>query len=258
MLGVHVKLKPVLISEYSDTFEMLVVQVKVEGKEIRVITGYGPQENLTTDKVMPFFSKLEEEIVSAKLANISVIIQMDANSKLGKELIPNDPKEQSPNGAILSEILERNALIVANSVTTKCKGVITRRRTIEGGVEESVIDFVIISADLLDDMEELIIDEEKKHALKKITHGKNTVRKVTSDHNVMLAKFNLTIPKKEPNKKVEVFNFKNKSNQDIFREATSNTTNLSEVFDTKEDINIQTEKFLKRLNKLIQKKLQED
>ena len=42
MLGVHVKLKPVLISEYSDTFEMLVVQVKVEGKEIIVITGYGP------------------------------------------------------------------------------------------------------------------------------------------------------------------------------------------------------------------------
>ena len=40
MLGVHVKLQSVLISEYSDTFEMLVVRVKVEGREIRVITGY--------------------------------------------------------------------------------------------------------------------------------------------------------------------------------------------------------------------------
>ena len=53
---------------------------------------------------MPFFSKLEEEIVSAKLANKSIIIQMDGNSKLGKEVILNDPKEQSPNGAILAEL----------------------------------------------------------------------------------------------------------------------------------------------------------
>ena len=104
MLGAHVKLQPVLVSEYSELFELLVVQVKVEGREIRVITGYGPQENLKADQIMPFFSKLEEEIVSAKLANKSIIIQMDGNSKLGKEVILNDPKEQSPNGAILAEL----------------------------------------------------------------------------------------------------------------------------------------------------------
>ena len=153
MLGAHVKLQPVLISEYSETFEMLVVKVKVEGREIRLITGYGPQENQTADKTMPFFSKLEEEIVCAKLANKSVIIQMDANSKLGKEVIPGDPKNQSPNGEIVSDIIERNGLVVANSITSKCTGVITRRRTTEVGVEESVIDFVIISADLVDNME---------------------------------------------------------------------------------------------------------
>ena len=45
----------------------------------------------------------------------------------------------------------------------------------------------------------------------------------------------------------------NKANQEKFHEATSNTTKLSEVFDTSEDINIQTEKFLKRLNKCMQK-----
>ena len=50
-----------------------------------------------------------------------------------------------------------------------------------------------------------------------------------------------------------MFNFKNKFNQDIFQKTTSNTTHLSEVFDTPEDINVQTEKFLKRLNKCIQR-----
>ena len=175
MLGAHVKLQPVLISEYTETFEMLVVQIRVDGREIRVITGYGPQENQKSDKVMPFFSKVEEVIVSAKLANKSIIIQLDANSKLGKNVIPKDPKDQSPNGAVLADIIDRNALIVANSLETKCSGVITRRRTTEGRVEESVIDYVIISADLLDDIEELIIDEKKEHALTKLTHSKNTV-----------------------------------------------------------------------------------
>ena len=253
MLGAHVMLQPILISEYNEEFEMLVVQVKVEGREIRVITGYGPQENQKSEKIMPFFTKLEEEIVSAKLAKKSLIIQMDANSKLGKEIIPNDPREQSPNGVILCDIIQRNELIVANALTTKCSGVITRRRTTEVGVEESIIDFLIISSDLVDNLEELIVDEEREHALTKLTHSKNTVKKVISDHNVMLSKFNLTGANSEPIKKVEVFNFKNKENQRKFTKETSTSTSLSEVFDTNENINIQTEKFLKRLDKCIHK-----
>ena len=253
MLGAHVKLQPVLINEYSETFEMLVVQVKVEGREIRVITGYGPQENIKTEKAMPFFSKLEEEIISAKLANKSIIIQLDANSKLGKNVIPKDTKDQSPNGAVLADILDRNALIVANSLETKCSGVITRRRSIEGRVKESVIDYVIISADLLGDIEELIIDEKQEHALTKITHSKNTVKRVTSDHNVMLTKFSLTMAKMNPPQKVEVFNFRDKVSQEKFKVATSNCPSLSDVFNTDEDINIQTEKFLKILDKCIKK-----
>ena len=57
MLGAHVMFHPVLVSEYSETFEMLVIQVRVrvEEREIGVITGYGPQENITADKEMPFF-----------------------------------------------------------------------------------------------------------------------------------------------------------------------------------------------------------
>ena len=44
MLGIHVSLKPVFISEYSDTFELIVVEVKMATTCIRVITGYGPQD----------------------------------------------------------------------------------------------------------------------------------------------------------------------------------------------------------------------
>ena len=44
-IGVHTSLNPVLIQEYNEEFELLVVELKVQNKEIRVISGYGPQEN---------------------------------------------------------------------------------------------------------------------------------------------------------------------------------------------------------------------
>ena len=55
MLGIHVSLKPVLISEYSDTFELIVVEVRVATKCIRIITGYGPQDSWEFDLKMQFF-----------------------------------------------------------------------------------------------------------------------------------------------------------------------------------------------------------
>ena len=47
------------------------------------------------------------------------------------------------------------------------------------------------------------------------------VRKATSDHYVILTKFNLRTTRKEPMKRSEVFNFKNKKNQQKFKEETT-------------------------------------
>ena len=55
MLCVHVSHQPVLISEYCDKFEMIVVEIKVSNQDIRIIAAYGPQENLDVDERMPFF-----------------------------------------------------------------------------------------------------------------------------------------------------------------------------------------------------------
>ena len=105
----------------------------------------------------------------------------------------------------------------------------------------------------MEDLKELIIDEDKEHALTKITHQKQGIKKVTSDHNVLLSKFNLFVEESDTKERHEVFNFRSKSNQEKFKEVTSSSTWLSEVFDTEEDINTQTTKFLKRLDKTMHK-----
>ena len=43
-IGVHETLNPVLIEEYSSEFELLVVEIKVNKRDIRIISGYGPQK----------------------------------------------------------------------------------------------------------------------------------------------------------------------------------------------------------------------
>ena len=45
MLGVHVDLQPVLVKEVSDKFELLVVEITAGDTKIRLLSGYGPQEN---------------------------------------------------------------------------------------------------------------------------------------------------------------------------------------------------------------------
>ena len=120
MLCVHVSHQPVLISEYCDKFEMIVVEIKVSNQDIRTIAAYGPQENLDVDERMPFFATLEQEIVSANMSNKSIIVQMDANSKLRSSIVPKDGHNQT---ATLADIIARNALVVVNSLNQKVKDV---------------------------------------------------------------------------------------------------------------------------------------
>ena len=85
---------------------------------------------------------------SAELEGRSILICMDANSKLGPEYIQGDPHSQSPNGKVLAGIIDRHALFVANGATGKKEGLITREKCTVIGVHKSEIDFVIISRDL--------------------------------------------------------------------------------------------------------------
>ena len=55
------------------------------------MTGYGPQESWLEENRLLFFASLEEEITKAELKGCSIFIEMDDNSKLGSEFIPNDP-----------------------------------------------------------------------------------------------------------------------------------------------------------------------
>ena len=250
MLGIHVGLHPVLISEYSTLFELLVVEIKIGNTQIRVITGYGPQENFSPEEITTFYTTLEEEIASAELNGRSIIIAMDANCKLGSQYIPGDPKEQTPNGRLLAGIVDRHAMCVANGLTTKRKGLITRERHTVNGIQKSVIDFVIFSNDLIKHIENIHVDEKRIFVLTKNAKNKDDNVCKESDHNLINSTLKLSWNSNQ-SKVIEVFKYHDKESKKCFKKVTSDTKQLSNIIDQDKSITVVTNKMMKRLKGFI-------
>ena len=93
----------------------------------------------------------------------------------------------------------------------------------------------------------MLVDEDRKYVLTKIRKTKNGIVKKESDHHVLLAEFNNIVI--EHNKiKHEIYNIKNIECQKKFKQYTSNTKMLSSIFDSGDDINLLTQRFMKKLN----------
>ena len=253
-IAVHKSLKPMLIEEYSDEFELLVVEIKLADKEVRVMSGYGPQENWRKDERIPFFAKLEEEVKKAKLHEKGVLIQMDANSKLGPSIIKGDPHSQTDNGKILSEIIQRNALCVINADETKCEGTVTRSRITGKVKEESVIDFVVTCEEVAEIVTTMKIDEERQYPLARFTKTKEGIKVKESDHFSIITSINAKWDKTDIPKRRESYKFKDEESLKAFKKVTSNDRFLSEVFDDEEkDVEVKAKQFIKRLKYCISK-----
>ena len=107
-------------------------------------------------------------------------------------------------------------------------------------IEESVIDFVLISSDLVQKLVSINIDEEKNNVLASVTNTKKGVITHESDHNSIITEFNLTWEHTVEDERIEIFNFKDENGQKKFKQITENTTSLSAIFDTDDSVENQT------------------
>ena len=63
---VHEDLEPVLVSEGNDDIEILVVEGVIGSEKLRIINGYGPQEDDDIKDILTFWQEFEAEIMKAK------------------------------------------------------------------------------------------------------------------------------------------------------------------------------------------------
>ena len=100
MKSIHQNLEPVLIFE-EEELEILVIQIRVKNMIIRLINAYGPQEYSSHEKILSFYSTLDQIIQNAKMDGCLLLLEMDANAKVGYNIIFNDPHPQSFNRKFL-------------------------------------------------------------------------------------------------------------------------------------------------------------
>ena len=137
---------------------------------------------------------------------------------------------------------------MVNSLKDKCSGLITRQRTTDKVNEKSIIDFVIVCKDMVEMIEGLIIDEDKKYVLTKYRKTKKGIQVRHSDHNSLVTSVRATWQRKIKLTHTEIYNIKDKDGLKKFHEMTSKDTFLSEVFnDENKKIEVKTKQFLKRL-----------
>ena len=230
LTAVDQNLNPVLVSTGKDEdSEIITVQVNVGKHSVRIINAYGPQEDTENQVVMKFWEELEEEIVDAENNNCLILVELDANAKIGRDNLKDDPNNISTNGKLLLDLVERNNLCIANT-TSVCKGVITRERKTTSKIEKSAIDYIIVCNNMKEYLEEMFIDEDRLYVLTKYAGKMGSKKMVTSDHNVLVAKFSIRFKCLPVNVRKEYFQLKSKKNQEAFRKVTSETKKLSESF----------------------------
>ena len=178
-----------------------------------------------------------------------VCLQMDANAKLGPEIVKGDPHPRSDNGDLLWGVIKRNNLVVCNAADF-CKGIITRRRRSIKGLEESIIDFLIISEDMFEHMVEMLVDEERIYSVAKYQKTRHGLKITEPDHHMLIGKFDFDINMmKKKDERKEVFMFNDPEGQKIFKTLTSNNT-LSNCFSSP-DLEVSAKKWFKEFNNVI-------
>ena len=130
-VGVAKEIESTLIREGDDNTELLSVQIMVGDMPIRVITGYGPQENANLNIKEKFWEYLEDEINQAQIDNHGLLVQIDGNLHAGPQLLKQDPNPQNKNGKIFINFLERNPNLTVVNTLDICEGLITRKRTVQ-------------------------------------------------------------------------------------------------------------------------------
>ena len=166
--------------DYGENAEFITVRLCFGLESIRLILAYEPQEGDAKDDSEDFYKNLQIQIDRSVLKGDSVLIVGDLNAKLGKTVMNRDIHDMSANGKLLYDIINKYNLCVVNALRL-CKGVFTRVNN-KNSAEKSVLDYVIVSSNLSDNIQSMTIDEGKL-----FTPWRNLQRgKRFTDHNAII------------------------------------------------------------------------
>ena len=101
-------------------------------------------------------------------------------------------------------------------------------------------------------LSKMIIDEERNFCLSNFAQFKKNKRVVETDHNLMIAEFTISVPKRKP-ERIEMFNLRNRVCLEAFSKETEENLQLVECLENDLPFEIQCRKWLKTFNATLHK-----
>ena len=204
----------------SELHDILVVRIGMVSCNIRVILGYGPQETEPVEVREKFFTELEIEITKCNFENDIPLVIGDLNAKIDVE--SEKIISLSPNGKLLSDLIENNELEVLN-FNPLCNGKWTHVIRTTGA--SSILDYIIVGSDLVRCIDEVKIDEECVFC-PFYTRGA-TKEQQFSDHNAFIVKMRMDHSCKKPVEKETGWKIHDEGLQQFLELTTTNMRQLN-------------------------------
>ena len=251
-LGCAKELQPVWLREGDDQVEALSVEIVLKTMKIRCVVAYGCQETDSVERKDAFWKYLDEDVYQANMSGSGFVLQFDGNLWAGNSIIPGDPRPQNRNGKLFQEFLSRNPQLSVVNALPQCEGLLTRVRNKNGETERSVLDFFVVCDRVLPFVQKMVIDERNKHVLTNYQNVKRGGKAKDSDHCTQYMDLDLKFESERP-ERVEMYDFKNKDGQEIFKKLTSETNELSNCFTDESPILSQVQRWRDLLEVYFQK-----
>ena len=196
-----------------ESLESKWIQIESKPKNLAIGFFYGPQENENISKAKEIFTALNNQIAHKAETN-KIIIAGDFNAKI---TINNEECKQSEsrNGKLLQNIIEDNNLIVAN---LKADAGIWTRVNRKNNKKKSVIDYILTTPYVANNIQTLIVDEEGHLRIK----GKNE-----TDHNTITMSIAINDPRKPTYR--EKWNLNNKEGWNQFNKTIQLEENKNNI-----------------------------
>ena len=149
-----------IMVDEGENAEFATVKMKFGNICFRLLVVYGPQEGDHIDQLNNFYENLSLQIERASVAGDPILMVGDFNAKLGKSIIKDGIHDKSSNGQKLHNLIIKYNLNVVNSMEI-CSGTFTRANNKIVG-EKSVLDYVIVSDELIRYIKNMQIDTAKQ------------------------------------------------------------------------------------------------
>ena len=200
----------ITIKDITDTEmrNIFTAQIEYPLMTLRIIIAHAPQEKIKLEERTEFFDEVMVQVERGDTSGDTMLVLGDFNARLLQdENRKINAEVGSPNGKLLLEVVQKYRLQVCNYHENSC-GKWTRIQETKDGEEKSIIDYVLVHAEMYKSLATFLVDEEKIFSpYREIGTQKTTY----SDHCALIMSFELETGKViRSNMKRRCWQFKDK------------------------------------------------